>query len=409
MIETEVKYDEKLSRWALSARPNAIRSLTPLLSRGDVISLAAGAPSPETFPTEELAEIAARAIRGAGKVALQYSPTRGYRPLLGQVADFLRSRGIAADPDGMLLTTGSQQGLDLAARALIDPGDIAFVELPSYIGGMIALHNAGAQMIGIRQDENGMDTAELRSQIESARQAGRRIKCVYTIPNFQNPSGATLSLERRLELAELADKYDFLIIEDDPYFEIYFDGEPPAPLYNLAPARTIYLSSFSKILAPGLRTAWLCAPKRIAETLEVAKECADLCSSPLDQAIVSEAMRSGLIQGRLPEIRKFYAARCRRMLEALEKYAPEGSSWNRPSGGFFVFMRAAEGLNSAKLLERTIQNGVAYVPGQPFFVDSSGANTLRLAFSKESPERIEEGIKRLCEILRAERRPNGSN
>jgi 2-aminoadipate transaminase len=391
----------KLSRWALLARPNAIRSLTPLLSRADVISLAAGAPSPETFPTEELAEIAARALIESGKAALQYGSTRGYRPLLGQVIDFLRSRGIQADTSNILLTTGSQQGLDLVARTLIDPGDIAFVELPSYIGGIIALHNAGAHMIGIRQDEGGIDTGELKHQIERAHNAGRQIKCIYTIPNFHNPSGATLSLERRIELAELADKYDFLIIEDDPYFEIYFDGEPPAPLYKLAPARTVYLSTFSKILAPGLRTAFLCAPKLIADRLEMAKECADLCSSPLDQVIVFEAMRSGLIQRRLPEIRKFYAIRCQRMLEALERYAPEGSNWSRPSGGFFILMRAAEQLNSARLLERAVENGVAYVPGQPFFVDSSGANTLRLAFSKESPERIEEGIKRLCEILRS--------
>lgn len=393
-------YDEKLSRWALLARPNAIRSLTPLLSRADVISLAAGAPSPETFPTEELAEIAARALTESGRAALQYGSTRGYKPLLGQATDFLRSRGIQADAPDILLTTGSQQGLDLVARTLIDPGDVAFVELPTYIGGIIALHNAGAHMIGITQDECGINTAQLRHQIERARNAGRRMKCLYTIPNFHNPSGATLSLERRLELAELADRYDFFIIEDDPYFEIYFDGEPPAPLRKLAPARTIYLSSFSKILAPGLRTALLCAPKPIADRLEMAKECADLCSSPLDQLIVFEAMRSGLIERRLPEIRKFYALRCQRMLEALEKYAPEGSNWSRPSGGFFIFMRAAESLDSAKLLERAVENGVAYVPGQPFFVDSSGANTLRLAFSKESPERIEEGIKRLCEILK---------
>ena len=402
MQKTKADYDEMLSALGRRLRPNAIRKLTSLLGNKEVISLAAGAPSFETFPLEELAEISARVIRERGRFALQYGPTRGQIGLVEAVAATLHSRGItAADPSGVLITTGSQQGLDLVARVLLDPGDIVMVELPSYIGGIIALHNAQAEMIGVRQDDDGLDVGDLREKIERALSEGRRVKCIYTIPNFQNPSGVTLAAARREALIEVAEEYDLIIIEDDAYFDLHFteDASSLVPLAALCPERTIYLGTFSKVLAPGLRTAWVRAPEEIAAKIELAKEGADLSSSVLDQAIVTEAIHAGLIEQRLPKLRKFYKSRCIAMLEALNRFAPEGTRWTKPAGGFFILMHLAAEVDSAALLPQAIESGVAYVPGESFFVDGSGANTLRLAFSKESPEAIADGVERMCRVF----------
>jgi 2-aminoadipate transaminase len=403
MSKTEILYEEMLSVMGRALQPNAIRKLTQLLGRKDVISLAAGAPSAETFPLEELAEIAARVIRTRGPVALQYGPSRGQNSLVEAVAAILQSRGIkTAKASEVVITSGSQQGLDLISRVIIDPGDVAMVELPSYIGGIIALHNSRAEMIGVRQDESGIVTSDLREKIDRARAAGRRVKCIYTIPNFQNPSGVTLAAKRRNELVEIADEYDLLIIEDDAYFDLYFTTDARlTPLAALRPERVAYLGTFSKVLAPGLRSAYLCAPEKIATKVELAKEGGDLSSSVLDQAIVMEAIQLGLIENRLPELRRFYEVRCRAMIDALRAHAPKGARWNEPVGGFFILMELAREIDATKLLPDAIENGVAYVPGQPFFVDGSGANTLRLAYSKEPPENITEGIKRMCRVLQA--------
>jgi 2-aminoadipate transaminase len=401
MADAEIAYDALLSAMGRQMQPNAIRKLTALLGRRDIISLAAGAPSSETFPLEELAEIAARVIRSRGQFALQYGPTRGPQPLLEAIAEMLRGRGITnVTPAEIVVTSGSQQGLDLVARLLIDPGDVAMLELPSYIGGIIALHNAQAEMVGVRQDDGGLVIEDLREKIIALRSRGRRVKCVYTIPNFQNPSGVTLAVERREQLVMIADEFDLLIVEDDPYFDLAF-GEmtrPPA-LARLRPERVIYLGSFSKVLAPGLRAAYLRAPVAIAAKIELAKEGADLSSSVLDQAMVLEALRSGLIEKRLPELRQFYEVRCRAMLGALDEHAPPGSRWTRPAGGFFILLEMAAEMDATAMLPQAIDCGVAYVPGQPFFVDGDGQNTLRLAYSKETPEKISEGVARLGHVL----------
>ena len=399
-----IDYDKFLSKTGRSLQPNAIRKLTKMLGRGDIISLAAGAPSSQTFPLEDFAEIAPRVIREMGQTALQYGPTRGNAKLIDAVIGILNSRGLSSvSPSHLVMTTGSQQGLDLVTRVVIDPGDVVMVELPSYIGGLIALHNAQARMIGVTQDSDRIDLADLREKIEVARSAGHRVKGLYTISNFQNPSGVTLSAEKRRGLIDIADEYDLLIIEDDPYFDLAFgpgDETKPAPLAALQPSRVIYLSSFSKVLAPGLRVAYLCAPEAIADKVEIAKEGADISSSLLDQAIVAEAVEAGLIERRLPGIREFYRVRCAAMLDALERFAPAEARWTRPLGGFFILMELANSVDATEILPRVIDRGVTYVPGQPFFVDESGANTLRLAFSRETPERIADGIERMCGVMR---------
>jgi len=402
MLKTEIEYDYILSALGRRLRPNAIRKLTKLLGSKEVISLAAGAPSFETFPLEELAEISARVIRERGQSALQYGPTKGQGALVEAVSGILQSRGILdSKPAQIVMTTGSQQGLDLIARVILEPGDVALVELPSYIGGIIALHNAGAEMIGVRQDDGGIVISDLKEKIDRVRSEGRRLKCIYTIPNFQNPSGVTLEAERRNELVDIADEHDLLIIEDDAYFDLYFteDASRLVPLAALRPDRVVYLGTFSKVLAPGLRTAWLRAPEELAEKVELAKEGADISSSMLDQAIVIEAIREGLIERRLPELRAFYKIRCRAMLDALGRFAPAGSRWTEPIGGFFILMELAAEADATAMLPEAIDGGVAYVPGQPFFVDGSGANTLRLAYSKESPETIGDGIQRMCRVF----------
>jgi 2-aminoadipate transaminase len=402
MLKTEIEYDEMLSMLGRRLQPNAIRKLTLLLGSKDVISLAAGAPSFETFPIEGLADIAARVIRERGRFALQYGPTRGQSALVEAVAGMLRARGIEdCKASQIVMTSGSQQGLDLIARVILDPGDVAMVELPSYIGGIISLHNAQARMIGVRQDDDGIIISDLREKIDLARSQGRRVKCIYTIPNFQNPSGVTLAEERRQELIDIADEYDLLIIEDDAYYDLYFSDDPSrmVPLAALRPDRVVYLGTFSKTLAPGLRTAWLRAPDALAAKVELAKEGADLSSSVLDQAIVIEAIRDGLIERRLPELRRFYRIRCEAMLDALERFAPAGSRWTKPIGGFFILMELPAGSDTTAMLPDAIETGVAYVPGQPFFVDGSGGNTLRLAYSKESPESIVDGVERMCRVF----------
>jgi 2-aminoadipate transaminase len=405
MRDIEIAYDEMLSAMGRRIQPNAIRKLTALLGRRDIISLAAGAPSAETFPVEELAEIAARVIRSRGQFVLQYGPTRGPQQLGEAIAEMLRGRGItSAAPAQVVVTSGSQQGLDLVSRLLMDPGDVAMVELPSYIGGIIALHNAQAEMVGVRQDADGIVTDELREKITRLRAAGRRVKCVYTIPNFQNPSGVTLTSERREQLVRIADEFDLLIIEDDPYYDLAFtEDRRPQPLAALRPERVIYLGSFSKVLAPGLRAAYVCAPEALAAKFELAKEGADLSTSVLDQAIVLEALRAGLIERRLPELRRFYDVRCRAMLAALAEHAPARARWTKPSGGFFILLELAAGADAGSVLTQAIDAGVAYVPGQPFFVDGSGANTLRLAYSKETPEKISEGVALLGRALGGQR------
>lgn len=402
MLKSEILYEEMLSAMGRALYPNAIRKLTLLLGRREVISFAPGAPSAETFPTEEMAEIAAQVIRARGPVALQYGPTRGQNSLVEAVVAILQSRGIeSAQWSEVVITSGSQQGLDLISRVLIDPGDVAMVELPSYIGALIALHNSRAETVGVRQDEGGIVTSDLREKLDRARATGRRVKCIYTIPNFQNPSGVTMAAERRKELVEIADEYDLLIIEDDAYFDLYFNEDArPLPLAALRPDRVVYLGSFSKVLAPGLRTAYLRAPEKIAGKVEIAKEAMDISSSVLDQAIVTEVIRQGLIEKRLPELRAFYKGRASAMLDALETHAPASSRWTRPLGGFFILMELAREISATEILPQAIEKGVAYVPGQPFFIDESGDNTLRLAFSKEPPERIREGIERMCGVFR---------
>jgi 2-aminoadipate transaminase len=391
---------------ALRMRPNAIRALIGLIARPGIVSFAGGVPSPATFPKERIAEIAARLIVEDGDRVLQYGTTRGNAKLAGQVADRLRGRGISwAAAESVLLTSGSQQGLDLVARVLVDPGDVVFVELPSYIGGLASLWAAGAELAGVPLGHEGPDLEALERRVRETRDAGRTARLFYTIPTFQNPSGITASRGSREALYELAARLDLVVVEDDPYGEVYFDdaAAPPPPVAALGDGggRIVYLGSLSKVLCPGLRAAWTLASPALAKQLELAKEAADLCSSSLDHAIAAEALAEGLVDDRLPGIRAFYAERCGAMLEALERHGGDGVAWTRPGGGLFVWVTLPEAVDARERLSDAVEAGVAYVPGAPFFVDGTGAHTLRLAFSKEDPETIARGIETLMSVLSA--------
>lgn len=398
-------YHSFLSAEALSMKPNAIRALAHLVNRPGITSFAGGVPSPETFPFEELGDITAHLIRDRGTTSLQYQPTRGNRDLINYLVEYLRRKGVAdAAPEQVLITAGAQQGLDLVARILLNPGDVALVVIPSYIGGLAALNNAQAQIFGSREEADGLNLAAFEAELTRLKTAGTPVKLVYSIPNFQNPSGVTMSDAKRDGLIELASKYNFLIVEDDPYGELYFDADapPPASLKSRdREGRVIYLGSFSKVLTPGLRVAWMVAPATLTAKFELCLETAALCGGVLDQSIVAEVCQRGLVESRLPQLREFYGIRCQAMLESLDAFATPDMHWTRPTGGLFVWVETAPHVDAEALLPHMVERGVAYVPGRPFCIDGSGKNTLRLAFSKESPEKIRAGMETLLKGISA--------
>ena len=401
-------YDTFLSRAAAGMQESAIRKMGTVLAQArDIISFAPGYPDPATFAWEQFRAITAELLSGTDGTVLQYGPTRGHKPLLGALIEILKSRGIAAAPEHLLVTTGSQQGLDLIARILLDPGDVALVELPAYTGAITAFRNMQAELVGVKQERDGIDLDNLDGVLKRLRAGGRRVRFLYVVPNFQNPTGLMLSLEKRTRLREWAAREDMLIVEDDPYREIYFDevaGEQALrPLKaDDGDGRVIYLSSFSKTLAPGFRVAWIVAPAPLAARLEIAKQAADLCTGALDQRVVYETWRRGILERQIPILRAHYRSKRDVMVRALQTELANTVSWTDPHGGFFLWVSVPEYVNADLLLQRCVQHGVIYVAGAAFYVDGSGKNTLRLSFSAPTPDRITDGVTRLARAIREE-------
>lgn len=397
--------DQFFSRAAASMRGSAIRQMGAVLAQAsDMISFAPGYPAEDVFPWDAFAEIARDVLGGADGSVLQYGPTRGYAPLRDVSLALMRERDIASVPGRVVVTTGSQQGLDLIARVLLDPGDVALMELPSYTGAITAFRNAGASLVGVPQEADGVDLDQLDATLARLRSEGRRVKFLYVVPNFQNPTGLLIGLDKRRQLLDWAARRDILIVEDDPYRELYFPDvtrvEETRPLAAGDDGnRVIYLSSFSKTLAPGFRVGWMNAPEPIAAKLELAKQAEDLCTGGLDQRVVYEACRRGLLARQLPILRTYYQAKRDAMVHALERTLGGRLSWVPPRGGFFLWARLEHGLSSDDLLRFAQARGVIYVVGGAFFVDGSGASYLRLCFSTPSPERIAEGVRRLAEAV----------
>jgi len=397
-------FDRYFSASARGMRFSAIRRMSALIERPGIISFAPGQPSPETFPVAAFQEVVREIIARDSAAAFQYILTRGVGALIAAVGEYVRAKGMAATPAETILTEGSQQGLDLLSRVLLDPGDVVLVELPSYIGATAAFRAAQARMVGVRLDDDGLDLGDLRRRHGEAVAAGHAVKFLYVVPSFQNPSGISHSLEKRMGLLAVAGELDLLIVEDDPYGDLYFEAEPLPPLKSMdRDGRVLYLSSFSKILAPGLRTAFLLGPEELLAKVEIAKQSANLCGSGLDQRIILACLQRGLIEEQKARIRPYYRSKRDAMLRGLEAEMPDGVTWTRPGGGLFVWVTLPAGMDSEALIEAAVEEGVAYVPGAPFFVDGAGANTMRLTFAKESAENIAEGVRRLARVVKADR------
>ncbi|MEY4635693.1 MAG: 2-aminoadipate transaminase [Acidobacteriota bacterium] len=370
-----------------------------------LISLAAGYPAPEVFPWDELQSITADLLAKRDGNTLQYGATRGYRPLIEQLlAKTLHDRGIGGTFEDVVITTGSQQGLDLVGRVLIDPGDVILVELPTYSGAIAAFHNLQGQFAGVPQDAEGIDLVALEAAIAAIKMKGQQVKFIYVTPNFQNPAGLLMSRARRLALLEAARRHDLVILEDDPYGSIYFADVATAADTRPIKAddtdgRVVYLGSFSKVLVPGLRVAWLVAPREIAEKVELAKQAADICSSVFDQRIVHGAMERGVVDRIAPGLRAHYQFKRTVMEQALQSSLAGRVKWTSPRGGFFLWIELPAGVNDGELFERALKHKVSFVLGSSFFVDGQGHGFARLAFSGISHEQITEGIDRLAGAL----------
>jgi 2-aminoadipate transaminase len=406
MSDVMIDYDHFLSRAALKSQGSAIRKMGVMAVRvPDMISFAPGYPDPIVYAWDEFREIAAELLTGKDPSVLQYGPTRGHKSLVEACQEILASRGITANAEQMMVTTGSQQGIDLVGKVLLDPGDVVLVELPAYTGAISAFRNTGAALVGVRQQPDGIDLEDLDRVLARERAAGRTVRCLYLVPNFQNPTGLLLSLEKRRLLLEWAARMDVLIVEDDPYGALYF--EDSATEADTRPikaddheGRVIYLSSFSKTLAPGFRVAWMVAPEALASKLDLFKQTQDLMPPALDQHIIFQAYRRGILTSRLPMLRAFYQEKRTVMQDELRAQLGDLITWPEPKGGFFLWATLPPHCSTDEMLPRAIEQRVIYVTGSAFFVDGSGSNTLRLSFSLPSKEKIVEGVQRLARLIR---------
>ncbi len=394
--------ESKLSDNVKRMRPSEIREILTLTENRKVLSLAGGLPGPEVFPKEELAAIASRVIEELGDSALQYSPTLGVMPFREAVVDFVKGKGVKVnDNDRVAVTTGSQEAIYLLAMTLVNPGDGIVVESPTYLAALNVFRYHGAEFIPVPIDENGMRTDLLEDSIKKAKQRGINVKMIYTVATCHNPTGVIMSDDRRKELLEVASKYDLLIIEDDPYSFFVFDDTNFTHLKTMdSEGRVIYLGTFSKILAPGLRLGYMIADRQLTRAVELAKQMVDLHSSTLSQYIALYAIREGVVDKTIEKARKAYKEKRDVMVDALEEYMPEGSHWFKPKGGLFAFIYLPEGVDTADMLPTAIDRGVAYVPGRNFFSDGSGANAMRINFSYLSPDKLRTGIKIIADTAK---------
>lgn len=385
-------------------RASEIRELLKLLNRPEMISFAGGLPNPAAFPTEALGDVVSKVLKEHGAEALQYGPTEGYVRLRSAIARGIGEHlSITAKVDDVLITTGSQQALSLLSTVLLNPGDIVLTASPTYLGAMLTFNSMLARVEGVHTDQFGIDPDGLESTLKELAGAGRKPKFLYLVPTFDNPTGVTLSLERRQRLYAVASRYDLLIIEDDPYGLLRYEGSQVPPITSLdIEDRVVYVGSFSKILAPGFRVAFMTAPAPLMSKLVLAKQAQDLCTNSFGQFAIFEAMRHDLLFPHIEKIKQLYRSKRDVMLAAVEREFPSELRWNRPEGGLFLWITLPEHMNARDLLSKAIENDVAFVIGRPFFPDDRGHNTLRLNFSYARDEDIARGIERLARVIRAE-------
>ncbi len=379
-------------------KSSTIRDLLHYATLPGMIYLAGGLPAPESFPVDVFKAACNTVLDEVGAQALQYGTTEGYKPLRQCLAERMRNlKGVACGSDNILLTSGSQQALEMVGKMFIDYGDVIVMESPSYLGAIQAFDLYAPRYVTVPMDEHGIIIEELERVIQIITP-----KFIYTVPTFQNPSGRTMSADRRQRLMALAEHYDLIIVEDDPYGELRYTGEavPPIKAFDTT-GRVIYLSTFSKILSPGIRLAWVTASEEFIRKLALIKQATDLCTSTFIQYAAYEYMQSGIVEQHIEKIRSMYRVRMEAMLGALDKYFPkEGVSWTHPEGGMFLWVTLPDAVDVEDLLKEAVANKVAFVPGTSFYVDGRPHSTMRLNFSNATPEMIDEGIRRLSEIVR---------
>jgi 2-aminoadipate transaminase len=379
---------------------SAIREILKHLEKPGMISFAGGLPAPETFPVNDLKEIAVEILEKNGPESLQYGTTEGDLLLRKMLVERHNRQGLSIGIENLIITTASQQALDLIAKVFLDPGDYVLCGLPSYLGGLNAFTSYGAKLKGITLDENGMKTDELEETIITLKELGRKIKFIYVIPDFQNPSGITIPNSRRLKIIEIADKYDLLIVEDSPYREVRFEGEPQKLMNELdTTGRVITLFTFSKIFAPGFRVGWVVGHDKILDKLVMAKQTADLCTSPFVQKIIARYMEKGLLEKNLKKTIDLYRIRRTQMISCFKKYMPEGVKWTEPQGGLFLFVTLPAHIDTDEIFLKAIKKNVAFVAGSSFFCNNSGHNTMRINFSFSNNEEIDAGVQRLSQVI----------
>lgn len=396
-----INTEEFYSVLASKMKASAIREILKLVQNPEVISLAGGMPDPATFPTEELNEVVKQILAKNSACALQYSSTEGLTELREFILSWLDEAREKAGLDNIMITSGSQQGLDLVSKVLLNPGDTLIVELPSYLAALNAFRSYGGEMVGIPMDDEGMKIDILEETLTKLKNDGKKVKFIYTISNFQNPAGVTMSLARRKKILEVAQKFEVFILEDNPYDKLRFEGEPIPSIYSLDnEGYVISLGTFSKILCPGLRLAWILGNKEIIEKLVIMKQATDLCTTALNQLIAYEYCRQSDIDKNIKSNVEIYRRKRNAMLEALDKYFPVEVTWTKPQGGFFIVATLPEYIDTGEMFKEAIKENVAYVPGGPFFADGKGKNTMRLSFCFPSVEDIDEGIKRLGKVIK---------
>lgn len=388
----------QFSQRALQLTSSAIREILKVTTRPEVISFAGGLPSPEGFPVAQLQQAFDQVLTIRGRSALQYGPTEGYQPLREWVAEYVSRPGSEVSAEEVLIVSGSQQALDMLGKLFIDPGSKVLVESPTYLGALQSFSQFEPQYVAVQTDEHGLIPAE----VSQPKAQGARF--IYVLPNFHNPTGLTLDMQRRQDLVERCAQANIPIIEDDPYGELRYAGEAQPSLLTLGRqvgAQVVHLGSFSKVLAPGLRLGYIVGPREVINKLVQIKQATDLHSNTLTQMAVYEAIKEGFLKEHLPSVRDLYQQQCQYMLDAMQEHFPEEVVWTRPEGGMFIWVTLPEGLDSEELLLKAIDEHVAFVPGTPFYADDdTKPNTLRLSFVTVSEERIREGIAILGRLIR---------
>ncbi len=383
-------------------RASAVRALFSVANRPEVVSLAGGMPNIADLPLDVVGDAVRDLVLEHGTKAMQYGSGQGEEHLREQICEVMALEGIQAHPDDVVVTVGSQQALDLVTRIFCDPGDIVVAEAPSYVGALATFSSYEADVVHVAMDDDGIDPQALRAAVEAARAAGKRPKFLYTIANFNNPSGISQTVERRHEVIKACRELDLLIVEDNPYGLLRIDGGPLPALRSMDAEQVIYLGSFSKTFAPGFRVGWVLAPHAVREKLVLAQEAATLCPPVFSQFAVSSYLDRHDWVGQIETFKRMYRERRDAMLDALREYMPPDTTWTHPGGGFFVWVTLPAGLDAQAMLPRALNARVAYTPGTAFYADGLGSRNMRLSYCYPTPERIREGVRRLADVVNRE-------